>query len=156
MSQATKSHVAFVSCFRFGRFNSNQIVSPTFGKTSLCLCFITTNNHNLFEPLILKSDWRLTSPYIITAESRIKVTRMKGMITNHRSSWFLNKFSLLALKEINRAQYGEYAFYNFKFLPKLSVVESSTTSKPRWREICTAPSLLLYPQNVQSSPVLKL
>ena len=48
-------------------------------------------------PLTLKSDQLLISPYNITPESNIKVTRIKEMITNLKSSWFFNKFSLSAL-----------------------------------------------------------
>ena len=48
-------------------------------------------------PLTLESDQLLISPYNVTPESNIKVTRIKEMITNLKSSWFLNKFSLSAL-----------------------------------------------------------
>ena len=34
---------------------------------------------------------------------------MKEMITNKRSSWLVNKFSLLAPKEMYEEKYGEYA-----------------------------------------------
>ena len=46
-----------------------------------------------FNPLTLKSDQQLISPYNITPESSIKVMRIKEMITNLRSYWLLNKFS---------------------------------------------------------------
>ena len=49
-----------------------------------------------------KSDQRLISPYNITPESHIKVMRIKEMITNQRSSWLLNKFSLSAPLELYR------------------------------------------------------
>ena len=62
-------------------------------------------------PLTLESDQLLISPYNVTPESNIKVTRIKEMITNLKSSWFLNKFSLSALQEMYREQYGEYAFW---------------------------------------------
>ena len=48
------------------------------------------------NPFTLKSDKHLISPYNITPESHIKVTRIKEMITIKRSSWLLNKFSLSA------------------------------------------------------------
>ena len=35
--------------------------------------------------------------------------RMKEMITNKRSSWWENKFSLLAPKEMYEEKYGKYA-----------------------------------------------
>ena len=38
----------------------------------------------------------IISPFIITLESHLKVTRIKEMISNQRSSWLLNKFSLSA------------------------------------------------------------
>ena len=41
------------------------------------------------------SDKHLISPYNITPESNIWVTRIKEIITNWRSSWFLNKFLLV-------------------------------------------------------------
>ena len=37
--------------------------------------------------------------------------RIKEMITNSRSSWLLNKFSLSAPQEMYREQYGEYAYW---------------------------------------------
>ena len=46
-----------------------------------------------FNPLTLKSDQQLISPYNMTPESSIKVMRIKEMITNLRSYWLLNKFS---------------------------------------------------------------
>ena len=46
-----------------------------------------------FNPLTLKSDQQLISPYNMTPESSIKVMRIKEMITNIRSYWLLNKFS---------------------------------------------------------------
>ena len=61
--------------------------------------------------LIPESDQHLISPFNITPESHIKVMRIKEMIINWRTSWLLNKFSLLAHKEIYREQYGEYAFW---------------------------------------------
>ena len=36
---------------------------------------------------------------------------IKEMITNWRGSWLLNKFSLLAPKEMYKAQYGEFAYW---------------------------------------------
>ena len=62
------------------------------------------SNSKLNEPhclslLISKSDQHLISPYIITPESHIKIMRIKEMITNYRSLWFLNKFSLSAGKK---------------------------------------------------------
>ena len=43
-----------------------------------------------------KSNQHLISPYNITPESHIKVMRIKEMITNQRSFWLVNKFSLSA------------------------------------------------------------
>ena len=63
------------------------------------------------NPLTPKSDQLMISPNNITLESNIKVTRIKEMITNWKSSWFLNKFSLLAPQEMYREQYGEYAYW---------------------------------------------
>ena len=51
-----------------------------------------------------KSDQYSISPYIITPESYIQVTRIKKMIINQRSSWLLNKFSFSAPKEMYREQ----------------------------------------------------
>ena len=48
------------------------------------------------NPLNPKSNQHLISPYNITPESHIKVMRTKEMITNQRSFWLVNKFSLLA------------------------------------------------------------
>ena len=42
----------------------------------------------------------------ITPESRIR-----EMVTNCRSSWLLNKFSLSAAYKMHREQYGEYAYW---------------------------------------------
>ena len=36
----------------------------------------------LFNPITLKSDWHLISPYNVSPDSHIKVTRIKEMITN--------------------------------------------------------------------------
>ena len=44
--------------------------------------------------LVCKSDRHLISPNSITPESNIKVMRVTEMITNSRSSWLLDKFSL--------------------------------------------------------------
>ena len=48
---------------------------------SLCLCFIFCGEIYV-NPLTPKSDWHLISPYNITSESNIKITRIKEMITN--------------------------------------------------------------------------
>ena len=50
----------------------------------------------IINPLNLKSDQLLISPYNITPESNIKVMRIKEMITNQKGSWLSNKFSLSA------------------------------------------------------------
>ena len=39
-----------------------------------------------FDPLTSKSDWHQISPYNISPESHVKVTRIKEMITNLRDS----------------------------------------------------------------------
>ena len=41
----------------------------------------------------------------------MKVMRIKEMITDYRSSWLLDKFSLSAPKEMHKEQYGEYAYW---------------------------------------------
>ena len=46
----------------------------------------------LIQPF--KSDQHLISPLAIFPESHLKVMRIKGMVTNWKSSRFLNKFSL--------------------------------------------------------------
>ena len=58
----------------------------------------------MFNPLSPEIDQYLISPNNITLISNIVVTRIKEMITNYRSSWLLNKFSLSAPQEM----YGEY------------------------------------------------
>ena len=56
-----------------------------------------------FNPLTPRSDQLPISPYNITSESNIMVMRIKEMIFNLLSSWFLNKFSLSVLQEMYRA-----------------------------------------------------
>lgn len=56
------------------------------------------------NPLTPKSDKDLTSPYNITPKTQIKATRIEEMITNNWSSGLLNKFSMLALKELYKEQ----------------------------------------------------
>ena len=63
------------------------------------------------NPLTPKSDYHLISPYNITLESHIKVTRIKEMIHNLGSSWLLDKFSLSAPYKMYWQQYGEYAYW---------------------------------------------
>ena len=48
------------------------------------------------NPLIPKKEQKLFSPHSITPVSLIKVTRVKEMISNYRTSRLLNKFSLPA------------------------------------------------------------
>ena len=62
-----------------------------------------------FNPLTLKSDQQLISPYNMTPESSIKVMRIMEMITNLRSYRLLNKFSSSAPYKMYGGQYGEYA-----------------------------------------------
>ena len=69
------------------------------------------HSHFVLNPLTPKSDQHPISPYIISPESNIYVTRIEKMIINLRSSWLLNKFSLSASKEMYRAQYEEYVFW---------------------------------------------
>ena len=57
------------------------------------------------------NDKHLISCYNITPESNIEVTRIKEIITNLRSSWLLNKFSLSAPYEMFREYYREYAYW---------------------------------------------
>ena len=45
------------------------------------------------NPLIPKKEQKLFSPHSITPVSLIKVTRIKEIISNYRTSWLLNKFS---------------------------------------------------------------
>ena len=58
-------------------------------------------------PLTTKSDQHMISPNNIINESNIKVRWIKQIITNKRSFLLLNKFSLLASKEM----LGEYAYW---------------------------------------------
>ena len=55
------------------------------------------------------SDQLPISRYSLMAESNFKVFGEKEMITYYGSSWLLYKFSLSALKELYREQYGGYA-----------------------------------------------
>ena len=70
-----------------------------------------TPNYLTLWPLIKIQ--HLISPYNISPKLYIKVTRMKEMITNWRSSWFWNKFSWSEpyMLEIYSGQYGEYALW---------------------------------------------
>ena len=70
-----------------------------------------TPNYLTLWPLIKIQ--HLISLYNISPKFYIKVTRMKEMITNWRSSWFWNKFSWSEpyMLEIYRGQYGEYALW---------------------------------------------
>ena len=63
--------------------------------------------YDSFHLLNPESDLHLISLYIITAASQIKVMRIKEMITHLRWSGLLNTFSLSALQEIYREQFGE-------------------------------------------------
>ena len=47
-----------------------------------------------FNPWTSESDWLLISPYRITLESNVKVTRKQKIITNFGSPWLWSKFSL--------------------------------------------------------------
>ena len=62
-----------------------------------------------FNPSIHKSDWLLISPYSITFEPYVKVMRIKKLITNLRSTWSSNKFSLsgLRIQEFNNQCNGK-------------------------------------------------
>ena len=51
---------------------------------------------NCFNPLTSSSDWHLISPNHVNPESNKKVRRMKELISDKRSSWLLDKFSLSA------------------------------------------------------------
>ena len=66
--------------------------------------------HKLVNTLNLKSDEHLISSYNISPESHIKV-----MISNEKSFWSVNKFSLSVpwelYKELYGEQYGDYAFW---------------------------------------------
>ena len=62
------------------------------------------------KPLIPKSDWPLISPFRITLKLNVKVMRILEMITNLRSSWFSNKFSLSVPQEMLRDQCGDYEY----------------------------------------------
>ena len=48
----------------------------------------------------------------LSAESNIKVIRIKEMIAYKMSSWLLNKFSLSVPEEIYREYCGEYAHWS--------------------------------------------
>ena len=54
------------------------------------------------------SDYHLTSLYILTKESNIKVI-MQEMTTLSNISWFSKKFSYSVPQEMFREQYGEFA-----------------------------------------------
>ena len=69
------------------------------------------HSHFVLNSLTPKSDQHPISPYIISPESNIYVTRIEKMIINLRRSWLLNKFSPSAPKEIYRAQYEEYVWF---------------------------------------------
>ena len=53
----------------------------------------------------------LISPYNISLESQILITRLNKMITKERNSWLQNKFSLAAPLEVHREEYEEYAYW---------------------------------------------
>ena len=63
-----------------------------------------TNKHKL-NPLTLKSDQHLITPYKIIPESHIRVMRIKEMITSTSI-----KFSLSASQEMYREKYGECTY----------------------------------------------
>ena len=65
----------------------------SYNKSLVCLPLLL---NGIIYPLNPKSDQHLISPYNVTPESHIKVMRMKEMITNERSFWSVNKFSLSA------------------------------------------------------------
>ena len=65
----------------------------------------------MFNPLSPEIDQYLISPNNIILISNIVVTRIKEMITNYRSSWLLNKFSLSVPQEMYGEQYGEYTYW---------------------------------------------
>ena len=83
----------------------NQVLSQKLQTTT------QTKLHMEFNPLAPTSDKHLNSPYIITPESNMKVTRIEEVITNLRNSWLLNKFSLSASLEMYGEQYREYAYW---------------------------------------------
>ena len=79
------------------------------------MLYHSTQNGTLVKPTLLKhmhgcimlydmvinyltpeGDQRLISPYYITPESHISVTRIKKMITSQGSPWLFNKLSLSA------------------------------------------------------------
>ena len=66
---------------------------------------------NWINPWTPKSDQHLLSPYNITPESHLRVTRIKEMITNQSSSWLLTKFFSLEPWYMYGEQYGEYAYW---------------------------------------------
>ena len=69
-------------CAQMHRCKKNEVLldSPSI------LSFTSWNTRRvdveLINPLTPKSDWHLISPYCITPESKIKVRRIKELITN--------------------------------------------------------------------------
>ena len=59
--------------------------------------------YHLLSPNSDKNEISEISLYIITTCSNIQVMRIKEMIPKDKMSWYLDKFSLLVLKEM----YGE-------------------------------------------------
>ena len=98
---------------------------------------VRTNKH--LNPLTPKGDQHIISHYNVTSKSNIKVTRIKEMITNKKSSKLLNKFSLSALKEMYRKQYGEYAYWCYLFLPEVFPQFSSWTTLSQNTKDCRQP-----------------
>ena len=82
-----------------------QIV--TFYSISNVFCTMHTMMQTV-NLLALKGDQHLISPYNITPESNIKVTRIVETITNQISSWLLTKFSSSGSEEMSREQCREY------------------------------------------------
>ena len=85
------------SYFSHSRINThilNEFQPDSNTVTNLKQCKLYYSSS--LNPLTPKSDSHLVSPYNITPKSHIKVTRIKEIIANLRSSRLLNKFSLSA------------------------------------------------------------
>ena len=97
-----KSGLKAIHIFILKRSLNNLIVA---GKATSCqwsivcsfiffVLLLTKESHVLLNPLHPESEWHLISPNNIPPESHIKVMRIKKMITNQRSFWSVNEFSL--------------------------------------------------------------
>ena len=87
-------------CFWFVKTNALESKGITEHKRKLSLYSLFSRPFIYVNPLTVKNDKHLISPYSIAPKSNVKVTRIKEMITNQRSSRLLNKISLSAPKRM--------------------------------------------------------